>query len=50
LNTTASELLEKSTDEISVLGKIVIGDESWVFAYNPETKQQSSKWHTTSSL
>ena len=34
--TVASELLEKSTQEISFLGKIVTGDESWVFAYNPE--------------
>jgi len=49
-NTIASGLLEKSTQEISFLGKIVTGDESWVFDYNPETKQQSSKWHTTSSL
>jgi hypothetical protein len=48
--TIASEVLEKSTQEISFLGKIVTGDESWVFTYNHETKQQSSKWHTTSFL
>jgi len=44
------KLLEKTTQEISFLGKIVTGDESWVFAYDPETEQQSSKWHATSSL
>jgi len=31
------------------LSKIVTGDETWVFAYDPETKLQSSEWHTTSS-
>jgi hypothetical protein len=49
-STVASELLEKSTQEISFLGKIVTGDESCVFTYSPETKEQSCKWHTTSSL
>jgi hypothetical protein len=49
-NTIASELLKKSTQEICFIDKILTGDESCVFAYNPETKQQSSKWHTTSSL
>jgi len=29
--------------------KIVTGDESWVFAYDPEMKMQSSEWHTASS-
>jgi hypothetical protein len=24
--------------------KIITGDETWCFAYDPETKQQSSKW------
>jgi len=31
------------------LSKIVTGDETWVFAYDPETKFQSSEWHTTTS-
>jgi len=30
-------------------GKVVIGDESLVFAYDCETKQESSEWHTTFS-
>ncbi|GBN72262.1 hypothetical protein AVEN_201323-1 [Araneus ventricosus] len=25
-----------------------LGDEIWVCAYDPETKMQSSEWHTTS--
>jgi hypothetical protein len=28
---------------------VVTGDESWLFAYHPETKLQSSEWHTSSS-
>ena len=26
------------------------GDESWIFEYDPETKRQSSEWHTSNSL
>jgi len=26
------------------LNKIITGDEIWCFAYDPETKQQSSEW------
>ena len=25
------------------------GDESWIFEYDPETKRQSSEWHTSNS-
>jgi len=28
------------------LDKVVTGDESWVFDYDPETKRQSAEWHT----
>ena len=26
------------------LNKIITGDETWCFAYDPETKRQSSEW------
>ena len=29
--------------------KVITGDESWVFDYDLETKQQSEGWHTKSS-
>ena len=32
--------------EPNFLGKVITGDESWVFNYDPETKRQSSEWHT----
>jgi len=35
--------------EPNFLDKVLIGDESWVFDYDPETKRQSSEWHTKSS-
>jgi len=45
----AGDLFEKSTQDPTFLIKIVTGDESWVFAYDPETKMQSAEWHTSSS-
>jgi histone-lysine N-methyltransferase SETMAR len=42
-------LFEQSTKDPSILGKVVSGDESWVFAYDPEIKMQPSEWHTSSS-
>jgi len=43
------DLFEKSTQDPTFLTKIVTGDESWVFAYDPETKMHSAEWHTSSS-
>ena len=31
------------------LSKIITGDESWCYGYDPETKQQSSQWKSASS-
>ena len=31
-------------DGKNVLKKVITGDESWVYGYDPETKQQSSHW------
>ena len=32
------------SDDENVLKKVIIGDESWVYGYDPETKQQSLQW------
>ena len=45
----AGDLFEKSTQDPKFLTKIVTGDESWVFAYDPETKVHSAEWHTSLS-
>ena len=41
----------KTQIEPNFLHKVITGDESWVFNYNPKTKRQSEdeKWHTKSS-
>jgi hypothetical protein len=32
------------------LDRVITGDESWCFQYNPETKRQSKHWKTLPSL
>lgn len=41
-----AELFKQLTNENDFLSKIVTGDETLVFAYDPETKLQPSEWHT----
>jgi len=45
----AGDLFEKSTQDPTFLTKSVTGHESWVFAYDPDTKVHSAEWHTSSS-
>ena len=40
----AQENLEMVSDDGNVLKKVITGDGSWVYGYDPETKQQSSQW------
>jgi hypothetical protein len=39
---TCQDLLNMISEE-NFLDKIITGDESWCFGYDPETKHQSSK-------
>jgi len=43
------DLLGRLEIEPNFLHKVITGDESWVFDYDPETKWQSEEWHTKSS-
>ena len=43
------DLLGRLEIEPNFLDKVITGDESWVFAYDPKTKWQSEEWHTKSS-
>ena len=43
------DLLGRLEIEPKFLYKVIIGDESWVFDYDPKTKQQSEEWHMKSS-
>jgi len=42
--TIARDLFERSREDVQFLNNGVTGDESWVYGYDPETKQQSSQW------
>ena len=43
------DLLGRLEIEPHFLHKVITGDKSWVFDYDPETKRQSEEWHTKSS-
>jgi hypothetical protein len=36
-------------DDPSFMSRVITGDESWVYEYGPETKQQSSQWKSPGS-
>jgi histone-lysine N-methyltransferase SETMAR len=38
------ELCQTTSDDATILSKVITGDESWIYSYDPETKQQSSQW------
>ncbi len=40
--TSCQDLLEMSNNDLDFFNKIVMGDESWCFAYDPESKWQSA--------
>jgi hypothetical protein len=43
------ELKEHLEIDPDLLLKVITGEESWCYAYDPETKQQSSKWKSSNS-
>jgi len=43
------DLLGRLEIEPRFLDKVITGDESWVFDYDPENKRQSAEWHMNSS-
>jgi histone-lysine N-methyltransferase SETMAR len=47
--TACRELLQRAENDATFLPSIIIGGESWVYGYDPETKQMSSQWKTPSS-
>jgi len=44
--TNCQDLLERQDD---VLGRVITGDETWVYQYDPETKRRSAQWKTANS-
>jgi len=41
--TICQDLLERQDD---ILGRVITGDETWIYQYDPKTKQQSAQWKT----
>ena len=39
-------MLDNIADEPTFIKRIITGDETWVYEYDIETAQQSSKWRT----
>ena len=44
--TICQDLLKRQDD---ILDRVITGDETWVYQYNPETKRQSAQWKTANS-
>jgi len=44
-----SDLLHCIENEPDLLNSIITRDETWILMYDPETKQQSMQWKSTSS-
>jgi len=44
--TICQELLERQDD---ILGRVITGDETWVYQYDPEMDRQSAQWRTANS-
>jgi transposase len=47
--TACRELLQRAENDATFLPIITTGDVSWVYGYDPETKQMSSQWKTPPS-
>jgi len=43
------ELKQQARDNPNFISNIIPGDETWVYGYDPETKQQSSQWKLPNS-
>jgi len=43
------KLCQRAVDDPSFMSRVITGDESWVYGYDPETKQQSSQWKSPGS-
>jgi hypothetical protein len=44
------ELRQIAFDDAAFLSKVITGEESWIYCYDPETKQQPSQWKSPNSL
>uniref|UniRef100_A0A8C4Q143 Transposase n=1 Tax=Eptatretus burgeri TaxID=7764 RepID=A0A8C4Q143_EPTBU len=47
--TVCQDFIERLEDDRDLLGRVTSGNESWIFKYDPETKQQSRQWKSPAS-
>ena len=47
--TVCQDIIERLEDDRDLLGRVITGDESWIFEYDPETKRQSRQWKSPAS-
>lgn len=43
------DLLQRVQEDPTIMSRLITGDESWIYGYDPETKQQSSQWKSPQS-
>ncbi|KAJ9583151.1 hypothetical protein L9F63_022502 [Diploptera punctata] len=41
-----TDLKEQLKNDPRFMEKVITGDETWIYGYDPETKQQSSQWES----
>jgi hypothetical protein len=46
----SKEFRQCASDDATLLSKVIADNESWVYGYDLETKQQSCKWKRENSL
>ena len=44
-----TDLHKRAQNDPNFMSLVITGDKSWVYGYDPETKQMSSQWKTASS-
>jgi hypothetical protein len=48
-NVVSEELHQIASDNATFLSRVITSDVSWIYGYDPETKQQSSQWKSPNS-
>jgi 1,2-phenylacetyl-CoA epoxidase PaaB subunit len=46
LTNDQKQLREKTNEDQTFISRIIMGDGSWIYGYDPDTKQQSSHWRS----
>ena len=47
--TVCQDIIERLEDDPDLLWRVITGDESWIFEYDPDTKWQSRQWKSPAS-